>query len=335
MTTTPKLGIPLISSQQNQPEVTHNAMVLLVQAVLGGAIAQQNAPPGSPDDGDCYVVGAAGTGAWNDHDNAIAIFFGGWNFLPGVDDDGVQIVMGADQAGLELTIAGVPSVWDGTAWAAAGGGGASATDLFTDIPLHPGWDPRFAGAVGQYTLSNNNKTARPTSGGPYNHIMGTPARFTGKRYFEMVAPGMSFAALGICGSAGHLKNGDGNAFGAYFGQMAWNAGGTVTGSKQPGTSQTVATVDGYTQGDTLCFAIDFEAGLIWFRKNALLWNNDAGANPATGTNGISLYWALAGAGNGLIWPAGNSDDTGHDLNLFLLAADWAQAAPSGFVAWAT
>lgn len=126
MTTTPKFGIPLISSQQAQPEVTHNQMVLVLQAIVGGAIAKQNAPPGSPADGDCYVVGSAGSGAWSDHDNAVAIFFGGWIFVPGVDDDGVIIDMGADQAGLQISIGGTPSIWTGSVWKSAGGGSAPA-----------------------------------------------------------------------------------------------------------------------------------------------------------------------------------------------------------------
>lgn len=120
MTTTPKLGLPMISSQQNQPEVTHNAAIVMLQALALGAIAIQNAPPGAPDDGDTYIVGAAGSGQWLGQDNKIATFLGGWIFIPGVDSDGAGIDMGADQEGLTLYLrseGGLVS-WDGSSWSA-------------------------------------------------------------------------------------------------------------------------------------------------------------------------------------------------------------------------
>lgn len=118
MTTTPKLGIPLISSQQNQPEVTHNAAIIVIQAMIGGAIDQQNAPPGAPDDGDTYIIGSVPTGAWVGHANKIATFLGGWVYLPGVDSDGLEIAMGADQEGLSIYNQALNGfvTWDGAAW---------------------------------------------------------------------------------------------------------------------------------------------------------------------------------------------------------------------------
>lgn len=118
MTTTAKLGLELISSQQAQPEVTHNTAIVKIQALMLGAIARQNAPPGSPADCDCYIVGAAGSGAWAGHNNAIAIYFGGWLFVPGVDSDGVTIAMGAAQRGLTIFLRSEDGLvtWDGAHW---------------------------------------------------------------------------------------------------------------------------------------------------------------------------------------------------------------------------
>lgn len=116
MTTSPNLGFPFISAQQAQPEVTHNNAIMMLQAINGGAIAKQNAPPGSPASGDCYVVGTAGSGLWTGHNNQIAIFFGTWLFVPGVTSAGAIIAMGAAQKGLTVAIAGVPNTWSGTAW---------------------------------------------------------------------------------------------------------------------------------------------------------------------------------------------------------------------------
>lgn len=38
-------------------------------------------PPASPAEGDTYIVGAAGTGAWSTHDNKVAVWSGSaWVF---------------------------------------------------------------------------------------------------------------------------------------------------------------------------------------------------------------------------------------------------------------
>lgn len=118
MTTSPNLGIPLLSQSQAQPEVIVNQAIMMMQALSLGAIAKQNSPPGGPADGDTYIVGAAGTGAWAGHNNAIAIFFGGWIFVPGRDDDGVIIPMGAAQRGLTIFLRSEDGLvtWDGAHW---------------------------------------------------------------------------------------------------------------------------------------------------------------------------------------------------------------------------
>lgn len=120
MTTSPHLGIPLIDSQQAQPEVTHNEAVLLLQALSAGALGLQNAPPVSPADGDVWIVGSAGSGAWNGRSNRVAIYFGGtWLFVPGFDSDGVIIAMGAAQEGLMVYRQDLNAlwIWTGAAWA--------------------------------------------------------------------------------------------------------------------------------------------------------------------------------------------------------------------------
>lgn len=118
MTTSPKLGIPLLSQSQAQPEVIFNTAIMMQQALALGAIAKQNAPPGSPADGDTYIVGAAGSGAWAGHSNAIAIFYGGWIFIPGRDSDGVTIAMSATQRGLTIFLKTEDGLvtWDGAHW---------------------------------------------------------------------------------------------------------------------------------------------------------------------------------------------------------------------------
>jgi hypothetical protein len=122
MSTSPDLGIPFIAEQQVQPEVTHNSALVVMSALLKGVISSGgNTPPGSPTEGDAYIIGTAGTGAWNGKNNKIAIYYNGaWNYIPGVDDNGAQIAMGARQEGMvvyDQAINGL-QVWSGSAWVA-------------------------------------------------------------------------------------------------------------------------------------------------------------------------------------------------------------------------
>jgi hypothetical protein len=38
-------------------------------------------PPGSPSEGDCYIVGASATGDWSGEDGNVAIYYSGWLFI--------------------------------------------------------------------------------------------------------------------------------------------------------------------------------------------------------------------------------------------------------------
>lgn len=114
----PVFGIPWVVSQQAQPEVTLNEALLLIQAVIGGVIAQQNAPPGSPTAGAAYLVGTSPTGAWAGKANKVVIYYGGWKFLPGVDSDGIDIPIGPSHEGLSVWVRSTDArvTWDGSAW---------------------------------------------------------------------------------------------------------------------------------------------------------------------------------------------------------------------------
>lgn len=121
MATTPNLGIPYIAGQQAQPEVTHNSALNMLQALTYGVLqVGLNTPPGSPTQGDSYIVGTAPTGVWTGRANAIAIYMGtAWVFVPDRNSAGTVITMGAAQEGLKVW--SKPDnglyVWDGSAWA--------------------------------------------------------------------------------------------------------------------------------------------------------------------------------------------------------------------------
>lgn len=205
-----------------------------------------------------------------------------------------------------------------------------------NVPANPGWDPQFVGIPGDVTLSNSNKTATPTSSSPYNHMMGTIARYTGKYYFEVTSASSSFASFGVTGVAGHVKRGNGNIFGAatYTGQIGLQPSGQVASnpSALSSSSGTIATVAGWTANDVISVAVDIDNNLIWFRTNAGNWNNSGSANPATGAGGIDLSFAWSESANRLLWPGGSCGCIAA-ITLREKTADFTQSVPSGYLSW--
>lgn len=125
MTTTPVFGIPEIVQGQNTPHTTFNVAIALATAMQGGAIDITNTPPGSPSEGDVYVVGTAGTGAWSGRNNCVAVYFGAqWRFVPGNDDAGSPIAMGTSHEGFRIYIKdeNQMKIWSGSAWVGQGVG---------------------------------------------------------------------------------------------------------------------------------------------------------------------------------------------------------------------
>jgi hypothetical protein len=73
--TTPRLGLPELVSGQAVPETTVNDQVRGLEAFAGHAVFKDRdlaTPPGSPADGDCYLVAASPTGAWTGNAGNIA-----------------------------------------------------------------------------------------------------------------------------------------------------------------------------------------------------------------------------------------------------------------------
>lgn len=121
MANSPDLGVPYVPSPPPaQAEVLHNEAVNMLIALQKGAISRGlNAPPGSPADGDVYIIGDTPTGAWSGKANKIAMRVGtGWLFLPGNESDGTDIPIGARHQGLRLWVAEDDAlvVWSGTDW---------------------------------------------------------------------------------------------------------------------------------------------------------------------------------------------------------------------------
>jgi hypothetical protein len=84
MNDTPHLDLPLLAAAQAQKHVTHNEALALLDALVHLAVKERDRqiPPGDPQEGDRYIVGAGAVGAFAAHDGAIALFdLGAWRFL--------------------------------------------------------------------------------------------------------------------------------------------------------------------------------------------------------------------------------------------------------------
>jgi len=84
MSETPLLGITEMDPSQAQPHLIVNEAVRKLEAVspLQALDKDLTTPPGSPADGDRYIVPSDATGEWSGHAFAIALNINGdWHFL--------------------------------------------------------------------------------------------------------------------------------------------------------------------------------------------------------------------------------------------------------------
>jgi Protein of unknown function (DUF2793) len=84
MSSTPHLALPLLAAAQAQKHVTHNEALASLDALVHLAVKERNRTlaPGSPAEGDRYLIGAGATGAFAGHDDEVALFdLGLWRFF--------------------------------------------------------------------------------------------------------------------------------------------------------------------------------------------------------------------------------------------------------------
>jgi hypothetical protein len=84
MANSPNLALPYIDQNQSQKHVTHNAAIRELDAIVQLSVIDDSltAPPGSPADGDRYIVAGGATGAWTGKAGKIAAWQdGAWNFF--------------------------------------------------------------------------------------------------------------------------------------------------------------------------------------------------------------------------------------------------------------
>lgn len=110
MVDTPKLGLSIMAASQSQKHVTYNESIYRLEiATQTSAInATTTSPPGSPSEGDTYIIATPAMGDWTGREGDIAAYLGGqWRY---VTPHAGFICYDQSSSG-HLT-------WDGSAWVA-------------------------------------------------------------------------------------------------------------------------------------------------------------------------------------------------------------------------
>src|SRR3990172_4556205 len=111
-----KLRIPYIAAAQAQKHVTHNEALSLLDTLVQLSVLDKDlaTPPGSPDEGDTYIVAGSATGAWTGWETRVVRFIDGeWrSYLPGEGDGAGWLAWVIDEDMLY--------VFDGSDWGTSG-----------------------------------------------------------------------------------------------------------------------------------------------------------------------------------------------------------------------
>lgn len=185
------------------------------------------------------------------------------------------------------------------------------------------WNPADKSAG--FTLSEGDLRAAATGGGN----IGVRANFsatTGKFYFEALAnvhTDNTYDGVGVVKMSQALNNvfqGTGGA------ELIKNGGIDVAGAV------ILANYVGGGSTHVYCVAVDLTAKKFWGRVDGGNWNNDAGANPATGVGGIDI--SAAGSINAAeCAPYVASSTTTIDVTANFGASAYAFTPPVGFGNW--
>ena len=110
MSNTPKFNIPLLEEGVAQERLLHNEAISVLDIVAGGSVKSKDIldPPGSPVEGDSYIIDGVGLNAWAGKDDNIVYQLGGiWNFIPPVKG----LAFSMDDLALSAKVE-----YDGAAW---------------------------------------------------------------------------------------------------------------------------------------------------------------------------------------------------------------------------
>lgn len=109
--TTPANDIPWVPENTQDPAAGLNDALRVIDALLQCAVIDtaQTSPPGSPSDGDQYIVASGGTGDWSGKDGHLARYVADGSFWQFYAPGQIRFVF--DESTGELL------VWHSSAWA--------------------------------------------------------------------------------------------------------------------------------------------------------------------------------------------------------------------------
>jgi len=184
----------------------------------------------------------------------------------------------------------------------------------------------YDGLATNVVVSNGGLTVLHNVTTTNSGAVSTAFESSGKYYFEITLQGSTtnLNFLGIIAST----------WTSVFSQtqMTTVGSGVLLGSSSNIYSNGVNTaknLGGHVVNDVFSCAIDLTARLGWFRKNGGNWNADAGANPATGTGGVTI---AAGSFAPIVRFGTSGGPTDQMTGNFGQAA-FVYTAPSGFGNW--
>lgn len=306
----PKLGLPVNGTQGQEHYEELMAMWRALDALIQLSVISHTtgSPPGTPSDGDCYIVGPDATGDWSGQSGNVARYstlLSAWEFY--VPNNGWIAYSNELAAHLKF---------QASAW-------SPLLDSAGPVEEAPSWESAYYGGV----LTDSNKVLNHGSyTSPPPRAVGFPVT-SGKRYIEFesvaaVSP-ISLVTFGLCGPGFRSTLIDNSSWVGYWSMSSadnafyYNEVGVYQSNTGPDE------LDTFTDSDRIAFAIDIENGLLWVMKNGVALNGD----PVAGTGGISVDsgatwypWASLGAEN-------------ISATIYPDAATQTYLAPTGFTPW--
>ena len=219
MANSPNLILPYLDANQSQKHVTHNDALRKLDALVNiSVLAIQASPPGSPANGDRYIVATGGTGAWLGKDTNVAAYQdGAWNFYP-------------PRVGWEVYV-------------------RSVQQMYAFDPYYSNWKPfeisTANGAATYWALEEQEVTlSGATTSSSTAQIRNRDIVFAVSSRTTLAATGATSYSVGVSGNAGQFGSGLGIALGSnnvgVIGPTAFYAdtpilitaaGGSFTGGK--------------------------------------------------------------------------------------------------------
>lgn len=169
-----KLRIPYIAAAQAQKHVTHNEGVTLLDTLVQLSVLDKDltAPPGSPAEGDTYIVASGATGAWLGWDKRVARHIDGeWrSYLPGQGNGAGWLAWVLDEDamyrfdGTDWDAAGIEGPQGATGPAGTDGGDGQSFQPDSAVPLIAGRDAHDdeAAAFSVLVVADSTNSDQPT-----------------------------------------------------------------------------------------------------------------------------------------------------------------------------